>query len=156
MAIKRLHEGFGIGQDSCISGTHPMRPEDPPGLYLGRNPAALGEGLFITYWEACEIATKIGYPMPEVYEQQKAEIDAQAQEIAALQQQLQSEVHDLQLKAVSTEIKNVKKEILGALEDTLSAVRARVAPAGGTAVARSGAARVASPAPRGPAGGGKG
>lgn len=130
MAIKRLHEGFGIGQDSCISGIHPMRPSDPPGVYLGRNPESLGMGLFITYWEADEIAQKIGFPHIAVYEEQKRLLDEQAAEIDDLKAQLNEEINDLQMKAILKAINNGNKDVLNAVEGYSSAVRARVAVAG--------------------------
>lgn len=126
MSIKRLTEGWNATEDSCVSGIHPMRPSDPLGIYLGPNPMMRGEQcaeLYLTYWEACEIATKIGYPMPEVYEQQRLEIDQQARKIAALEDDLRHEINTLQLKAVSTEVKNMKKELLNALEGYAGAVR---------------------------------
>lgn len=130
MSIKRLHEGFGIGQDSCISGIHPMRPNDPPGVYLGVNPEAPATGLFITFWEADEIAQKIGFPHIGVYEEQKRLIDEQAREIEDLKQQLNEEINTLQLKAVHQAIKNGNKDVLNAVEGYSAAVRARVAVAG--------------------------
>lgn len=134
MSITRLHEGFGVGQDSCVSGRHPMTEQDilsgTEGVYLGRNPASLGEGLFLTFWEADEIAQKIGFPHIEVYHEQTRLVDEQARRIAELEHQLNAEVHNLQLKAVSTQIKNSNKEILSVLEDTLAAVRARLGDSG--------------------------
>lgn len=130
MAIKRLHSGFGIGEDSCISGSHPMREDDilrgTEGVYLGANPESPSKGLFITYWEADEIAQKIGFPHIAVYAEQKRLIDEQADIIAELESKLEHEIHSLQLKAVTTQIKNGNKELLSALEETLAAVRNRV------------------------------
>lgn len=137
MSIKRLHEGFGIGEDSCISGSHPMREDDilrgTEGVYLGANPESPSKGLFITYWEADEIAQKIGFPHIAVYGEQKKLIDEQAAQIADLEHQLQHEIHNLQLKAVSTQIKNSNKELLNALEGTTAAIRARLGDSGSDA-----------------------
>jgi hypothetical protein len=130
MSIKRLHEGFGVGEDSCISGIHPMRASDPPGVYLGNNPESLSKGLYITYWEADEIAQKIGFPHIGVYEEQKRLIDQQAREIEDLKQQLNEEINTLQLKSIHTAIKNGNKDVLNAVEGYSAAVRARVAVAG--------------------------
>ena len=148
MAIQRLSPGYNGGyiEDSFMSGVYPLRETDPPGFSLGRNPFDERRQLYITYWDACEIACKIGFPMPEVYEAQLALIDEQARTIADLEAQLQNEVHDLQMKAISKQIKNSAKEILDAHERTLAAVRARLGgadavpgPDGGAAVAGSGA-----------------
>jgi hypothetical protein len=147
MAIKRLHPGFGIGEDSCISGNHPMREDDvlrgTEGLYLGANPESPSKGLFITYWEADEIAQKIGFPHIAVYQAQKDLIDQQALEIAELERRLDSEIHNLQLKAVSTEIKNVKKELLREVEGLTAAIRARLGNSGSNVDALKGAAKPA-------------
>lgn len=130
MAIKRLSPGFGIGQDSCVSGRHPMTEQDvlngTEGVFLGNNPEAPATGLFLTFWEADEVAQCIGFPHITVYEEQKRLIYEQAVQIADLERQLDEEIHSLQLKAVSTEIKNTKKELLNALEGTTSAIRARL------------------------------
>lgn len=141
MAIKRIHDGMGIGEDSCVSGVHPNRVEDPPGVYLGINPESPSKGLFLTFWEAMEVACKIGYPTIEVYEAQKALIDEQAAEIAELEHRLDSEIHNLQLKAVSTEIKNVKKEVLGEIVGLTSAIRARLGNSGSDAGTPPGTAK---------------
>jgi len=144
MAIKRLHEGFGVGQDSCISGNHPMREDDlvrgTEGVYLGPNPESPSKGLFITFWEADEIAQKIGFPHIAVYDEQKRLIDEQAQQIAELERLLSAEVHSLQLKAISTEIKNTKKELLNAVEGYSAAVRARLGNSGSDTVVVAGPA----------------
>lgn len=137
MAIRRLHEGFGIGQDSCVSGRHPMTEQDvlngTEGVYLGDNPESPATGLFLTYWDAEEVAQTIGYPPITVYEEQRRLIDEQALEIAELEHRLDSEVHNLQLKAVSTEIKNIKKEVLHEIEGLTDAIRARISSGGSDA-----------------------
>lgn len=143
MAIKRLHEGFGVGEDSCVSGIHPMREEDlrrgQQGLYLGVNPESPSKGLFITYFEAEEIAGKIGYPLRVVYDEQKKLIDEQAAEIAELEHRLNVEVHSLQLKAVTTEIKNIKRDVLHEIEGLSVAIRARLGGGGSNVAATPGA-----------------
>lgn len=140
MAIQRLFEGYNGGyiDDSFMSGTHPLRESDPPGFSLGRNPFDERRQLYITYWDACDIATKLGYPMPEVYEAQLALIDEQARTIADLEAALQNDVHDLQMKAIQKQIQKSSKEILDAHERTLAAVRARLGADGGAADAGSG------------------
>jgi hypothetical protein len=130
MSVKRLHEGFGIGEDSCISGRHPMTEADlaagQQGVYLARNPESPSKGLYVTFWEADDIAQAIGYPGIGVYEEQKKLIDDQAQRIAALEDQLNNEINSLQLLAFMKEVRKGNKEVLGALEATLAAVRSRV------------------------------
>lgn len=139
MAIKRLHAGFGIGQDSCISGSHPMREDDilrgTEGLYLGANPEAPATGLFITYWEADEIAQKIGFPHIAVYQEQKRLLDQQAAEIIELERLLDEDVHSLQLKSILTAVTNSKKDVLNAVEGYSAAVRARLGNSGSDAAA---------------------
>lgn len=146
MAIKRLHEGFGIGEDSCIGGSHPMREDDiirgTEGVYLGPNPESPSKGLYITFWEADEIAQKIGFPHIAVYDEQKRLIDEQALQIADLENQLQHEIHNLQLKAVATLVKNGNKELLNALEGTAAAIRARLGDSGSNPTPAERAARV--------------
>jgi hypothetical protein len=141
MAINRLFEGYNGGyiDDSFMSGVHPLRESDPPGFSLGRNPFDERRQLYITYWDACEIAVKLGYPMPEVYEAQLALIDEQARTIADLEASLQSEVHDLQMKAIQKQIQKSSKEILDAHAATLAAVRARLGADGSPADAGNGA-----------------
>lgn len=141
MAIQRLTPEYNGGyiEDSFMSGVYPMRETDPPGFSLGRNPFDERRQLYITYWDACEIATKLGYPMPEVYEAQLALIDEQARTIADLEAALQNDVHDLQMKSISKQIKKGTDEILAAHERTLSAVRARLGADGGPAEVGSGA-----------------
>lgn len=144
MAIKRLHEGFGVGQDSCISGNHPMREDDllhgTEGVYLGANPESPSKGLFITFWEADEIAQKIGFPHIAVYGEQKRLIDDQAARIAELEHQLQNEIHSLQLKEVLKTVTKTNKEVLNAVEGYSSAVRARLGNSGSNADTPAGAA----------------
>lgn len=141
MAIQRLtpaHNG-GFIEDSFMSGVYPLRETDPPGFSLGRNPFDERRQLYITYWDACDIATRIGFPMPEVYEAQLALIDEQARTIADLEAALQNDVHDLQMKAISKQIQKSSKEILDAHERTLAAVRARLGADGSAAVDGDGA-----------------
>ena len=141
MAIQRLFEGYNGGfiDDSFMSGTHPLRESDPPGFSLGRNPFDERRQLYITFWDACEIACKVGFPMPEVYEAQLALIDEQAQRIAVLEQITQDDIHDLQMKAIAKQIKKGTDEVLAAHERSLAAVRARLGADGGAAVAGDGA-----------------
>ena len=130
MSIKRLHEGFGIGQDSCVEGRHPMTDADiaagTEGVYLGRNPESPSKGLFLTYWEADAVAQAIGFPHIAVYAEQKKLIDEQAQKIEDLEVALTEAVHTLQFEEVTKTIRKGNKEIIGALEATLGAVRARL------------------------------
>lgn len=141
MAIQRLIPGYNGGyiEDSFMSGVYPMRETDPPGFSLGRNPFDERRQLYITYWDACEIATKLGYPMPEIYEAQLKLIDDQARTIAGLEAALQNDVHDLQFKAIAKQIQKGTDAILAAHERSLAAVRARLGADGGAAVAGAGA-----------------
>lgn len=141
MAIQRLFEGYNGGyiDDSFMSGTHPLRESDPPGFSLGRNPFDERRQLFITWWDACEIATKLGYPMPEVYEAQLAQIDEQARYIAELEAALQNDVHDLQMKAIAKQIQKSSKDTLDAIQAYTGAVRARLGADGSTGGAGDGA-----------------
>lgn len=137
MAIKRLHEGYGVDGDSVISGRFPMSEQDirdgTEGLYLGRNPEDQRRSMYITYWEADEIAQKIGFPHIEVYKAQLKELQDLRDQVAELERMLDEEVHDLQLKAVSTEIKNAKKEIVNAVEGYRAAVAGRLSAKRGVA-----------------------
>lgn len=134
MPIKRLYEGFGVGEDSCVTGRFPMTEQDilngTEGVYLGVNPESPSKGLYLTFWEADDVAQAIGFPSITVYDEQKKLIDEQAQTIADLEHQLQNEIHNLQLKAVATQIKNGNKELLNAFEGTMAAVRARLGDGG--------------------------
>jgi hypothetical protein len=147
MAIKRLYEGFGVGQDSCISGSHPMREDDirsgTEGVYLGPNPEAPATGLFITYWEADEIAQKIGFPHIAVYGEQKRLIDEQAARIVQLEEALEYEVQSLQLKEVLKAVTTSEKKVLNAVESYRAAVGARLGNSGGNTDAPKGAAKPA-------------
>lgn len=139
MTVKRLHDGFGIGEDCCVSGRHPMRAEDPPGVYLGANPESPSKGLFLAHYIAEEVAQKLGYPPLAVYEAQKELLDQQVAEISELERRLDEEVHSLQLKAVLTAVTNSKKDVVNAVEGYSSAVRARLGGGGSDAKSVEGA-----------------
>lgn len=117
------------------------------GVYLGDNPEAPACGLFLTYWDAEEVAQTIGYPPITVYDAQKKLIDEQADIIAELESKLQHEIHSLQLKAVSTEIKNVKKELLSEVEGLTAAIRARLGDSGSDAKPTPRPARIPAAVP---------
>lgn len=141
--ITRLKPGEMIAEDdSFVSGIHPMRESDPPGFFLGYNPDVPGKPMYITWWDATEIATKMGYPMPEVYEAQLAHIDEQARYIAELEQTLNGAVNDLQMKGIMKAIQNTKKETLDAIQGYAAAVRARTGDVGSDADVAKAAARV--------------
>lgn len=153
MAIKRLYEGFGVGEDSCVEGRNPLTEQDiragTEGVYLGPNPESPSKGLFLTYWEADEVAQKIGFPHIAVYAEQKLLIDQQAQEIADLKHQLENEVHSLQVEAVAKEIRKSNKELLGEIQSYNAAARARIGDSGSNGGTAPKPARVAGGAKAG-------
>jgi hypothetical protein len=145
MNIQRLHEGFGVENDSCIQGRHPMTAEDlranTQGVYLGPNPQDPYHTLYLTYWEAEEVAQKIGLPQVTVYQEQKRLLDEQAQTIADLKEQLEFEINSLQVEAVAKEIRKSHKELLGEIQSYNGAVRARIGNSGSAAGVAQGATK---------------
>ena len=144
MEIQRLTAAHTVANDSCIDGRMPMTEQDikdgTEGVYLGINPQDPMHLLYLTYWEADEVAQKLGFPHIAVYKEQKRLLDEQAQTIADLEHQLDNEIHSLQVEAVAKEIRKSHKELLSEIQSYNGAVRARIGSGGSAAGSAEGAA----------------
>lgn len=119
--MKRLHPGHNVLGDCIVSKTFPMRAEDPPGIYLGRD--SVGKPVYITYWTAIEIAQMVGYPPLEVVEQLQEDYDSlnvEHSECAANIEQFAAE--HVETKYIEL-LEKTKGEILESQERTYRSLR---------------------------------
>jgi hypothetical protein len=119
--MDRLSEAHNVTGDCLVSRRFPMRAEDPPGIYLGRD--SVGKNVYLDYWTALEIAQMVGYPPLEVVEQLKEDNDA----LVAGNAELVDSVEQLAAEHVEAKyielLEKTKDEILESQERTYRSLR---------------------------------